>query len=73
MSITREQATKLSKQLFPHANYLIRLRECASKTLSISDPLYKAIADTQEAIQALCVKVHYLSCDPASVGRAASG
>ena len=29
MSITREQAKKLNDQLYPHANYLIRLRERA--------------------------------------------
>lgn len=62
MSITTEQARKLSDQLFPHAKYLIRLRERASKTLSLNDPLYKAIADAQDAIQSLYVKVHYLIC-----------
>ena len=69
MSITREQAAKLFDQLFPHANYLIRLRERASKKLSLEDPLYKAIAKAQDAIQSLCVEVHYLSCEPGSVWR----
>ena len=70
MSITREQAAKLSEQLYPHANYLIRLRERASKTLTLNDPLFLAIAKAQDAIQSLCVEVHYLSCEPGSVGRA---
>ena len=70
MSITREQAAKLSKQLFPHANYLIRLRERAAGVLPVNDPLMLDIAKAQDAIQSLCVTVHYLSCDPRSVARA---
>lgn len=41
---------------------MTRMRERASQIMSIEDPLYKAIADAQDAIQSLCVKVHYLSC-----------
>ena len=70
MSITREQAKKLNDQLFPHANYLIRLRERAARILPVNDPLMQRIAAAQNAIQSLCVEVHYLSCDPGSVAMA---
>jgi len=68
-SVEEQPSSKLSKQLFPHANYLIQLRMRASRIMAVNDPLMLKIAAAQDAIQSLCVEVHCLSCDPGNVGR----
>jgi hypothetical protein len=69
MRLDREQAAKLSKQLYPHANYITRLYERMPVAgFPVNDPLYQAVARVRDAMIAVCMEVNYQSC-ASGIGR----
>ena len=67
--LTTAQARLLYKALFPHANYLFRLKRRMEQTgFPPGDPLYKLACDAYDALRTLRIEVHYLSCQ-SGVGR----
>jgi hypothetical protein len=62
--VTKEQATKLSKALYPATNYLSRLRRrMVQRQFPPKDPLFLLVDAAYEVILRLGHHVHYLSCD----------
>jgi hypothetical protein len=62
--IKRSQAKELHRRLGPSLNYLYRLRERLQKVNYLpGDRLYVLADKAYQAVHALCVEVHYLSCD----------
>jgi len=67
--LTKDEAEKLYKGLFPGANYLIRLRERMAKAgFAQEDELFKLVVAAQSAMQHLRTVVHYMACE-SGVGR----
>jgi hypothetical protein len=67
--LTREQARALKNKLQPMLGYLGRLKErMRRKGFVESDRLLTAVCRAEDAMHALSVEVHYLSCGD-SVGR----
>jgi hypothetical protein len=61
--LQRWQAERLRDAVAPMRSYLRRLRERMDKTgFPSGDPLYQAACDAHDALQALWVNLHYLSC-----------
>ena len=68
-NLTREQARALKNKLAPMLNYLGRLKKrMTCKGFPPDDPLLQATCKAEEAMHALSVGVHYLSCE-GGVGR----
>ena len=62
--IKRSQAKELHRRLRPKLSYLYRLRERMQKVGYVpGDRLYELAVKSYESVHALCVEVHYLSCD----------
>ncbi len=69
-TLTIEKARKLSKGLFPGANYLIRLRgRMVQAGFSPTDPIFQLVEKAQDAMQSLCTAMYYEGCE-SGVGRA---
>jgi len=67
-TLKRWQAKKLSEGLYPGLNYLARLRGRMDKAgFPPSDKLYQLVQKAYDAMHALSVETHYLSCN--GVGR----
>jgi hypothetical protein len=63
-AITKSQAKALSKALYPYMNYFLRLRKRMEAVgFPPKDKLYLLVCKACDAMQALSVEVHYLSCD----------
>jgi hypothetical protein len=62
--VTKTQAAKLSKALYPPTNYLARLRRRMERLgFPPRDPLFMLVDAAYEALLRLGHHVHYLSCD----------
>ncbi|MFL5341112.1 MAG: hypothetical protein ACJ8F7_13275 [Gemmataceae bacterium] len=67
--LTTEQTSQLGKALFPHVNYLYRLkRRMEQLRFPPNDPLYVRVVAAYDAAWRLSREVHYLSCST-GVGR----
>lgn len=67
-SVKKSQATTINKALFPKLNYLYRLRKRMEEVgFPHDDKLYLLVCKAYDAMYALNVETHYLSCD--GVGR----
>jgi hypothetical protein len=61
--LTREQAAALKNKLRPMLNYLGRLkRRMVQRGFLSGDPLLEAVVQAENAVHALHVQTHYLSC-----------
>ena len=61
--LTREQAAALKNKLRPMLNYLGQLkRRMTYRGFLRGDPLLDAVVHAKNAVHALHVQVHYLSC-----------
>lgn len=56
--MTTDQAYKLSQALFPHVNYLLRLKERCAEVLPASDPLRLAAERAYQAAWELSREAH---------------
>lgn len=64
------QAEKINKSVGPSLNYLGRLRHRMEKRgFPMSDPYYRTVCTAFDAMQAIFVQTHYLSCT-SGVGKA---
>lgn len=69
-TMTKAEADTIARGLFPGANYLVRLRgRMVQAGFSPQDPIFKLVEKAQEAMQDLCMAVHYETCEN-GVGRA---
>jgi hypothetical protein len=69
--IKRWQAAKISKSLQPSLSYLFRLRRRMEKKGFLpGDPYYQLVSAAYNAMHALWIQTHYLSCEGA--GRSSS-
>jgi len=67
--LSNTQARQLRDALYPHCNYLFRLRRRMEQLgFTHSDPLYAAVCKAYNAMHELNVEIHYLSCN-SGVGR----
>jgi hypothetical protein len=67
--LTREQVRSLKNKLHPMLGYLSRLkRRMVQRGFLNDDPLLAAVVRAEDAMHALHVETHYLSCD-GGVGR----
>jgi hypothetical protein len=67
--VTREQAEVLKRNLRPMLAYLGRLKSrMTRRRFQPSDPLVVAVCRAEDAMHALTVHVHYLTCEH-GVGR----
>lgn len=67
--LTREQAHAVNAAVRRHLRYLGRLRARMEKRgFPPGDPLFRRVCEAYVTAQALSVALHYLSCDPGSVG-----
>jgi hypothetical protein len=63
-TIERWQAARLRDGVGPTVGYLSRLRDRMDKVGFVpSDPLYNRVRKAYEALQALFMELHYLSCN----------
>ena len=62
------QAERISKALYPGANYLARLRNRMEKLFPPDDPLFLKVVAAHDAVCALSIEMHYQSCKT-GVGR----
>src|SRR3954471_11915618 len=61
--LTREQAAALKNKLRPMLGYLAKLkRRMVQRGFLTGDPLLDAVVNAEDAVHALHVQVHYLSC-----------
>jgi hypothetical protein len=68
--VTKAQAAKLNKALYPPTNYLVRLRRRMERLgFPFNDPLYMLVCAAHEAVNRLRLGAHYLSCDVGEPGR----
>ena len=61
MTISREQASRLYDALFPHVNFLLRLKKRCDEVLAADDPLRVAAGQAYEAAWRLSREAHSLS------------
>lgn len=67
--LTTEQAARMRASLIPALGYLGRLcRRMEQKGFAPDDKLYGLATKANDAMQHLCVELHYLSCS-GGVGR----
>ena len=72
--VTREQAAKICKALFPTTSYLSRLRRrMAQVGFPPNDSLFVLGDRAFDALQHLGVEVHYVSCGVKGPGRDGHG
>jgi len=65
-SLTKAQAAKINHSIRPSLNYLFRLRRRMEETgFPPRDSLMQRVYAAYDAVHALSVTVHYLSCDGA--------
>lgn len=70
-AITREQAKAMGEVIGRQLRYLGKLRTRMERlAFPPNDPLYRQVSDAFDKIHRLNVALHYMSCDPGSVGRA---
>ena len=70
--LTKTQARQLHNALYPHCNYLFRLRRRMEQLgFTVHDPLFAAVTRAYNAMHELSVEIHYLSCE-SGVGRPSS-
>jgi hypothetical protein len=70
--LTTEQAARLSKSLYPHLNYLCRMRRRMELIgFPPGDPLFLLVSRAYDSLQQLSVEVHYMSCG-SGVGKPSS-
>ena len=63
-SLKKSQAAKINKSLFPNLNYLYRLRKRMEEVgFPHDDKLSMLVCKAYDAMHALNVETHYLSCD----------
>jgi hypothetical protein len=63
-SIKKSQAAIINKSLFRNLNYLLRLRERMQQVgFPQDDKLYLLVCKAYDAVHALHIETHYLSCD----------
>ena len=63
-SIKKSQAAVINKSLFRSLNYLLRLRERMQQVgFPHDDKLYLMVCKAYDAVHALHIETHYLSCD----------
>jgi hypothetical protein len=61
--LERRHAEIINNVLRPCTGYLYRLRERMLKVgFTIDQPLYQLVSDAYDAMHALCVRLHYISC-----------
>jgi hypothetical protein len=61
--LTKDEARKIGKGLFPGANYLIRLRQrMVLAGFSPLDPVFLLVVKAQDTMQHLCSAVHSAGC-----------
>jgi len=61
--LTARQAESMRNALIPHVRYLYKLQTRMEKTgFPASDELFQATRRAYDAVQDLCMKLHYLSC-----------
>jgi hypothetical protein len=71
--LTTEQARRIRESLAPSLGYLSRLcRRMEQTGFEPGDKLYRLAISGQDALQALCVELHYRSCT-GGVGRPSRG
>ena len=64
MKLQHWQARKINKALQPAVGYLCRLRERTEKVGFLdNDPLFQLVKQSYDNLQALYMKLHYLSCE----------
>jgi hypothetical protein len=64
MKLQRWQARKINRALQPTVGYLCRLRERMEKVGFLNnDPLFQLVKQSYDNLQALYMKLHYLSCE----------
>ena len=62
--VKKSQAKTISTALFPHMNYLFRLRKRMEEVgFPHNDKLYLLVCNAYDAMHRLSVEIHYLSCD----------
>jgi len=67
--LTTAQAARLHRALYPHLNYLCRLRRRMELIgFPSGDPLFVLVSPAYDSLQRLSVEVHYMSCR-SGVGR----
>jgi hypothetical protein len=70
--LSKTQTRQLRDALFPHCNYLFRLRRRMEQLgFTVHDPLFAAVTRAYNAMHELNVEIHYLSCE-SGVGRSSS-
>jgi hypothetical protein len=75
VKLTREQAAALQERIGPMVNYIVRLRERATKVgFAPADEFHQVVRKAEEAIRHLWILLHYASCvggvgKPARSGR----
>src|SRR5688572_4235958 len=57
-----DHAKIVGKSIWPMLNYLVRLRERMEKRFPADDPANIDVVKAYQAIHALHVRLHYLSC-----------
>jgi hypothetical protein len=65
-----DHAKIIAKSIWPMLNYLVRLRERMEKTFPPTDPVYLDVCKAYDAMHALNVRLHYLSCKGKGIGEA---
>jgi hypothetical protein len=61
--LTAKQAESMRNALIPHVRYLYKLQTRMERTgFPASDELFQATQRAYDAVQELCMKLHYLSC-----------
>jgi len=66
--LTKDQAQKLHESIRPSVNFLYRLERRMEKArFKNDDPFYVAVRKAYDALHALSMKLHYMTCD--GVGR----
>lgn len=69
-SLTRDQIEKLKEAIARQLRYLGKLRTRMERlAFPPNDPLYAQVSEAFDKVHRLSVSLHYLSCDPGSVGR----
>ena len=62
--VKKSQAKTISTALFPHMNYLFRLRKRMEEVgFPHNDKLYLLVCNAYDAMHSLSDEIHYLSCD----------
>ncbi len=61
--LTARQAESMRNALIPHVRYLYKMQIRMEKTgFPATDELFQATRRAYDAVQELCMKLHYLSC-----------